>query len=77
MPIASGSTYRSPPLLGNGHFQTVWPALFRKIEGVFYRRERIATPDGDFLDLDWLAAGARRTAILLHGLEGRDRKSVV
>jgi predicted alpha/beta-fold hydrolase len=34
-------------------------------------RERLATPDGDFVDLDWLAepAGAP-VLLLLHGLEG-------
>jgi predicted alpha/beta-fold hydrolase len=40
---------------------------------VALRRERIATRDGDFVDLDWLAAAAPPAApllLLLHGLEG-------
>lgn len=62
--------YVPPPLLRNGHAQTVWAGLFRRVAGVAYRRERIETPDGDFLDLDWCRGGAPRLAVLSHGLEG-------
>jgi hypothetical protein len=37
------------------------------------RRERVATADGDFVDLDWLDVAAPTTApvlLVLHGLEG-------
>jgi predicted alpha/beta-fold hydrolase len=35
------------------------------------RRERVTTPDGDFVDLDWLDGGAGTPLLLvLHGLEG-------
>lgn len=34
------------------------------------RRERCETPDGDFLDLDWLAGGTGPLVLVLHGLEG-------
>lgn len=38
------------------HLQTVWPLLLRGgIPLPAYRRERLETPDGDFLDLDWVA----------------------
>ena len=57
-----------------GHYQTIAPNLFRSID-VDYRRERIATPDGDFLDLDWLDhPDSRRLVILSHGLEGDSRR---
>jgi uncharacterized protein len=56
--------------INNAHFQTLWPPLRRKISGVQYQRERIHTPDGDFLDLDWLKKDHRRVIILTHGLEG-------
>ena len=67
--------YRPPRFLRNAHLQTVLPALFRRVTGVRYRRERIETPDGDFLDLDRLPAlapggGPRRVAVVTHGLEG-------
>lgn len=40
-----------------------------------YRRERLETPDGDFLDLDWVGEGTDRKdapplVVLFHGLEG-------
>ncbi|GGK63840.1 alpha/beta hydrolase [Rufibacter glacialis] len=35
-----------------------------------YRRERITTPDQDFLDLDWSQVGAGTLVVLSHGLEG-------
>lgn len=39
------------------------------------RRERVETPDGDFLDLDWLAGRERGVplVVILHGLEGSAR----
>jgi uncharacterized protein len=57
-------------LCSNPHVQTIMPSLLRKVTGVTYRRERIDTPDGDFLDLDWSKVGASRLAIVLHGMEG-------
>lgn len=42
-----------------------------------YERERIDTTDGDFLDLDWSRVGARRTAVVVHGLEGSARSRTV
>jgi uncharacterized protein len=44
------------------------------------RRERIPTPDGDFVDLDWLEAPAGAGApllLVLHGLEGSWRSHYV
>ena len=52
------------------HFDTIWPNVLRRIH-VDYRRERITTPDDDFLDLDWLDhPSSRKLVILSHGLEG-------
>jgi len=47
--------YRAPRWLPTAHAQTIVPALFAQRPAVKYRRERWATPDGDFIDLDWLA----------------------
>lgn len=64
----------------NRHAQTVAARYLRSARGVVLRRERIATPDGDFLDLDWAhvpgtsaAADPAATVplcVVLHGLEG-------
>jgi uncharacterized protein len=77
MPIIPKSSYRAPILFTNPHVQTVFPTLFRKVTGVSYRRERIDTPDGDFLDLDWSNIGSKRLAILLHGLEGNSTRTYI
>lgn len=70
MPIISQSSYVPPLGLSSGHIQTFFPYLLRKIKGVKYKRERIWTPDDDFLDLDWSSVGASKVAIVSHGLEG-------
>lgn len=70
MPLVA-SAYRAPlGVLRSGHVQTVWPALFRRVRGVAYTRERLELPDGDFVDLDWLRRGQARVAVVSHGLEG-------
>jgi predicted alpha/beta-fold hydrolase len=50
--------YRAPRWLPTAHAQTIVPALFAQRPAVKYRRERWTTPDGDFIDLDWLAYDA-------------------
>ena len=50
--------YRAPRWLPTAHAQTIVPALFAQRPVVKYRRERWTTPDGDFIDLDWLAYDA-------------------
>jgi predicted alpha/beta-fold hydrolase len=69
--------YRPPLMLRNGHIQTLYPSLFRKVSGVDYHRRRIDTPDGDFLDLDWSRVGSRRLAVISHGLEGNSDRHYV
>lgn len=70
MPLVAQSTYKSPLFCSNPHVQTVFPTVFRRVHGVTYQRERVETPDGDFLDLDWSRVDSKRLAIVLHGLEG-------
>lgn len=54
----------------NGHLQTMVPSVFRKVNGIAYTRERINTPDGDFLDLDFSSVQSDKLVIISHGLEG-------
>ena len=65
--------YRSPAWLRNGHVQTIWPYLLPR-PAIAFRRERVATPDGDFWDFDWLTnhelAPGAPLVVVLHGLEG-------
>ncbi len=68
--------YVSPPLLFNGHLQTIYPSLFRHVS-VPYERERIITSDHDFLDLDWLTQSSKKLILISHGLEGNSTRSYV
>lgn len=80
MPIVDSSAYRPSFLFWNGHVQTVYPTLVRPVPATHPEPERIATPDGDVLDLDWhRAEGGRapRLAVISHGLEGSARKKYV
>jgi predicted alpha/beta-fold hydrolase len=55
--------YRAPWWLPGGNLQTIWPALYaRRTRGPLpqYRRERWTAPDGDFVDVDFLADDASR-----------------
>ena len=73
--------YRAPAWLPGGQLQTIWPALHaRRVMGapIAWRRERWDTPDGDFVDVDWLQPSdndeaARPLLVLFHGLEGSSR----
>lgn len=77
MPLVD-SSYSPPPGFSNGHLQTIFPALFRRVEVLTTRRQRIETPDGDFLDLDWTPAlDSDRLAIISHGLEGASDNACV
>lgn len=54
-----------PWWLPGGNAQTIWPALFGRRypggAGPRFERERWDTPDGDFIDVDFLAAGEGAT----------------
>jgi uncharacterized protein len=68
-------SYNRPAFLFSAHLETIYPALLRKVGGVVYDRERIQTPDDDFLDLDWLRRGADSVVIISHGLEGNTNRA--
>jgi predicted alpha/beta-fold hydrolase len=63
--------FQPPKWLKNAHLQTMWPVFFRKAPARKSNRERLETPDGDFLDLyvQW-GQPEKPIVLLLHGLEG-------
>ena len=77
-------SYRAPWWLPGGHAQTIWPAKLARYapdhpapapRALAWRRERWATPDGDFIDVDHLVNTPATAAdapllVLFHGLEG-------
>ena len=77
MPVIKKSSYRRSPVLFNGHLETIYPALFRKINDVKYERERLNLSDGDFVDLDWLDLKSQSLVLLSHGLEGNSSRQYV
>ncbi|SIQ48474.1 YheT family hydrolase [Pontibacter lucknowensis] len=76
MPILP-SQHKPPFYLFNGHIQTIVPSLFRQVEGVTYLRERLITPDDDFIDADWSRVKSRSLAVLSHGLEGDSHRPYI
>ncbi|MGD9899507.1 MAG: YheT family hydrolase [Calditrichaceae bacterium] len=71
------SDYKPPFLLRNGHLQSIYPSLFRKFDPALYKRERISTPDDDFLDLDWSEVNSDCLAVISHGMEGSSHRAYV
>ena len=73
--------YRPSRFWLNPHAQTVLANSIRDMNGVSYRRIRLDTPDGDFLDLDFASIQGVELGpdaplvLLLHGLEGNARRS--
>ena len=63
--------YTAPFWLPSGHLQTIYPALAIRKPAVRFRRERWDTPDGDFIDIDFVAGQPGQPfVVLFHGLEG-------
>jgi predicted alpha/beta-fold hydrolase len=73
VPAGGLDGWRAPRWLPGGNAQTIWPALLsRRPPPVQWRRERWDTPDGDFVDVDFVDTtdAAAPLLVLLHGLEG-------
>jgi predicted alpha/beta-fold hydrolase len=71
-------TFKPAWWLSNSHLQTIYPALFRKTPNPpDYRRERLTTPDHDFIDIDYCGTGNQPLIILIHGLTGSSQSDYV
>jgi predicted alpha/beta-fold hydrolase len=79
----ANAPYVAPFWLRNPHLHTLYAACLAPCPRVTFRRTRWNSPDGDFIDLDWLdrAQGTQRAEaasptpllVLFHGLEGSSR----
>ncbi|MGH8665614.1 MAG: YheT family hydrolase, partial [Burkholderiales bacterium] len=76
---AANLPYQPPHWLRNAHLQTLYASCIARCPRIAWRRSRWSTPDGDFVDLDWLCerGTARACAlspspliVVFHGLEG-------
>jgi uncharacterized protein len=62
--------YEPPWWLPSGHLVSLW-AYYARPRMPAYRRERLATHDDDFLDIDWIdGAPGEPVVVACHGLEG-------
>ena len=80
MDAAGLPPYRAPRGFGSGNVQTLWASRVRRVPHVPYRRETLALPDGDVLDLDRAESAAgpsRRVVLVAHGLEGSSSRTYV
>ncbi|MBE0470321.1 MAG: hydrolase [Methyloprofundus sp.] len=71
------STFKPAWWLNNPHFQTIYPALFRKPPELVVTRERLITEDHDFIDIDFYGEGQLPLVILLHGLTGSSQSGYI
>lgn len=77
--LQPGQAWPAPWWLPGGNLQTIWSAKLarHRLGGPpAWRRERVNTPDGDFIDIDHLDAPHAADAphlVLFHGLEGSSR----
>jgi predicted alpha/beta-fold hydrolase len=63
--------YSAPRWLPGGHLQTIYPAKCINKPLVNFRRERWNSPDGDFIDIDFVdGKPGQPFVVLFHGLEG-------
>ncbi|MEK9614048.1 MAG: alpha/beta fold hydrolase [Flavobacteriaceae bacterium] len=76
MPIRA-TDYQPKFPFRNAHLNTIYSSQFRKIKPLSFQRERIETPDNDFLDIDFLENESKKIVVLCHGLEGSSASKYV
>jgi uncharacterized protein len=77
MPLIE-TTFKPAWWCSSAHMQTVYAALLRKtLESPTLKRERLTTPDHDFIDIDWCGIGHQSLIILVHGLTGSSQSTYI
>lgn len=69
------NSYKPIALLKGSHLETMLPGLLRSPKKIVPVYEKIPTPDGDFLELDWYHKKSSLLAIISHGLEGNSDRA--
>lgn len=70
------SSFSAPWWLRNCHVQTVLPLAFKTRNNIPYQLQRLALPDGDYVDVFWCEPSHQRpeakqpVAIVMHGMGG-------
>ena len=76
MALINASSYEPAVAFKSKHFNTIYRTLFHKIE-LGFRRERMETNDGDFMDIDFSTVDSKKLVIIIHGLEGSSNSKYV
>ncbi|MDA0771554.1 MAG: alpha/beta fold hydrolase [Cyanobacteria bacterium] len=72
------SKYQVPhSIFKNAFVNTSFARLFRPVKEVHYQREKLPTPDGDFIDLDWSCVNSGSLVVLCHGFESSSKRIYV
>jgi predicted alpha/beta-fold hydrolase len=72
------TNFRPAWWLKNGHLQTIYPAFLRRApHNISIKRERLKTPDNDFIDIDCCGEDQQPIVILLHGLTGNSQSGYI
>lgn len=79
MPSSTVEPFHPASWARGPHAQTLLARVLRATTAPVFTPERVATPDGDFLDIAWGPEPRREApvALLLHGLEGSIRSRYV
>jgi predicted alpha/beta-fold hydrolase len=77
MPLIDGSNYDPSWPYRNGHLNTIFPNVFGRKVKTSFKRERLVTPDSDFIDVDHSSIHSSRVVYLLHGLEGSSSSTYI
>ncbi len=77
MPLVQARKLQRPKYLFNGHLETVFPTLFRKVILPPTAQDLVETHDGDILEVDWHRRGNTKLVVISHGLEGNSSRSYV
>ncbi|MGD8483249.1 MAG: hydrolase [Thioalkalispiraceae bacterium] len=65
-----GKSFIAPWWLKSPHLQTLFPTFFRQPVSLPLHRERLVTPDSDFIDIAYPDDNGGALVFIFHGLEG-------
>ncbi|MCB0330929.1 MAG: alpha/beta fold hydrolase [Bdellovibrionales bacterium] len=77
MPVIASSSFLPHLFFRQTDLQTILSSSLRKASTPRYERQRLETPDGDFLDIDICKNNTTHLVVILHGLEGCSRSPYV
>lgn len=76
MPLLTSTTLQPNFLFRNRHFNTLYRFVFSR-STVKFERERITTPDADFIDLDKASVQSDQVILAVYGLEGSSKSGYI